>query len=121
SVPSLYWHVAPDHKGKLLGRRLLRRSETPDRLLYAFSMSEVAAAYLGRLGWIGPHASNLLALPIPRVMRLPLALAPPRGGLALWGHVGAGGRTHRALAGGFDRIERNNSSARARLRAGSPE
>src|SRR5262249_394403 len=34
------WYVAPNHEGRLLGRRLLRRFETPDRLLYAFSMSD---------------------------------------------------------------------------------
>src|ERR1700751_4908861 len=87
------WYVAPDHEGRLLGRRLLRRFETPDRLLYAFSMSEVAAAYLGRLGWVGPHAANLLALPLPRLVRLPLAPVPARGGLVLGGPVIAGGGT----------------------------
>src|SRR5215467_956791 len=96
------WYVAPDHEGKLLGRRLLRRFETPERLLYAFSMSEVAAAYLGRLGWIGPHAANLLALPLPRVARLPLGLLRPRGGLALEEHVIGGGGTLGALAADFD-------------------
>ena len=115
------WYVAPDHEGKLLGRRLLRRFETPERLLYAFSMSEVAAAYLRRLRWIGPHASNLLALPIPRAMRLPLALVPPRGGLILEEHVIAGEGTLGALAADLDRIEENNTTARARMRRGAEE
>jgi hypothetical protein len=115
------WYVAPDHEGKLLGRRLLRRFETPDRLLYAFSMSEVAAAYLGRLGWVGPHAASLLALPLPRVARLPLALLRPRGGVALEEHVIAGGGTLGALAADLDRIEANNTTARARMRRGADE
>jgi GNAT superfamily N-acetyltransferase len=115
------WYVAPDHEGKLLGRRLLRRFETSDRLLYAFSMSEVAAAYLGRLGWVGPHAANLLALPLPRLMRLPLALVPPRGGLVLEGHVIAGGGTLGPLAADLDRIDANNATVRARMRRGGEE
>lgn len=115
------WYVAPDHEGKLLGRRLLRRFETPDRLLYAFSMSEVAAAYLGRLGWVGPHAANLLALPLPRLARFPLALVPPRAGLALEEHVIAGGGALGPLAADLDRIEANNTSARARMRRGGEE
>jgi GNAT superfamily N-acetyltransferase len=115
------WYVAPDHEGKLLGRRLLRRFETPDRLLYAFSMSEAAAAYLGRLGWIGPDASDLLALPIPRVMRLPFALVPPRSELVLEEHVIVGGGTLGPLAAEFDRIEENNVTARARMRRGADE
>lgn len=115
------WYVAPDHEGKLLGRRLLRRFETPDRLLYAFSMSEVAAAYLGRLGWIGPHAAKLLALPLPRLARFPLALVPPRAGLALEEHVIAGGGALGPLAADLDRIEANNTTARARMRRGGEE
>jgi hypothetical protein len=115
------WYVAPDHEGKLLGRRLLRRFETPERLLYAFSMSEVAAVYLARLGWIGPHAASLLALPLPRVARLPLALLRPRGGLVLEEHVIAGGGSLGTLAADFDRIETNNATARARMRRGAEE
>ena len=115
------WYVAPDHEGKLLGRRLLRRFETSERLLYAFSMSEVAAAYLGRLGWIGPHAADLLALPLPGVMRIPLALVLPRSDLVVEEHVIAGGGTLGALAADLDRIEANNATARARMRRGAEE
>jgi hypothetical protein len=115
------WYVAPDHEGKLLGRRLLRRFETPDRLLYAFSMSEVAAAYLGRLGWVGPHAANLLASPLPRLVRLPFALVPPGSSLVLEEHVIAGGEMLGPLAADLDRIEANNATARARMRRGGEE
>jgi hypothetical protein len=115
------WYVSPDHEGKLLGRRLLRRFETPERLLYAFSMSDVAAAYLGRLGWVGPQAASLLTLPFPRVARLPLALLRPRGGLVLEEHVIAGGESLGSLATDFDRIEANNATARARMRRGGDE
>ena len=114
------WYVAPDHEGKLLGRRLLRRFETPERLLYAFSMSEAAAAYLGRLDWVGPRAANLLALPLPRLARLPLALLRPRGGLVIEEHVVAGGGMLGALAAEFDRIAANNT-ARAHMRRGGEE
>jgi|GEM_PF-2907894 len=115
------WYVAPDHEGRLLGRRLLRRFETPERLLYAFSMSDVAAAYLGRLGWIGPHAASLLALPVPRLTRLAFALLPRRGGLVLEEQVITGGGTLGPLAAGFDRIEANRGSALARMIRGGEE
>jgi hypothetical protein len=115
------WYVDPHHEGRLLGRRLLRRFETPERLLYAFSMSEVAAAYLGRLGWFGPHATSLLALPLPRLARLPLALLRPRAGLDLEEHVIAGGGTLGPIAADFDRIEAGNATARARMRRGAEE
>jgi Acetyltransferase (GNAT) domain len=115
------WYVAPDHEGKLLGRRLLRRFETPERLLYAFSMSEVAAAYLGRLGWVGPHAANLLALPLPGVARIPLALLRPRSGLVLEEHAIDGGGTLGALTADLDRIEVNNTTARAHMRRDAEE
>jgi Acetyltransferase (GNAT) domain len=115
------WYVDPNHEGRLLGRRLLRRFETPERLLYAYSMSDVAAAYLGRLGWSGPHATSLLALPLPRLARVPLALLRPRGGLDLEEHVLAGGGALGSLAADFDRIEANNATARARMRRGGKE
>jgi Acetyltransferase (GNAT) domain len=114
------WYVAPDHEGKLLGRRLLRRFETPERLLYACSMSEAAAAYVGLMGWVGPHTASLLALPLPRLARLPLALLRPRG-IVLEEHVLEGGGTLGPLAADFDRIEANNTTARARMRRGAEE
>jgi len=115
------WYVAPDHEGRLLGRRLLRRFETPDRLLYAFSMSDVAAAYLGRLGWIGPHPTTLMALPVPRLLRLPFALLRPPAGVTLEDHVIAGGETLGGLAADFDRIEANRGTAAARMRRDAEE
>src|SRR5262249_32307713 len=115
------WYVAPDHEGKLLGRRLLRRFETPDRLLYAFSMSDVAAAYLGRLGWVRPHTASLLALPPPRVAPRPPPPAPPRGGLVLEEQVISGGGNLGALGADLDRIETNNATVRARMRRGADE
>ncbi|HML12117.1 MAG TPA: GNAT family N-acetyltransferase [Xanthobacteraceae bacterium] len=115
------WYVAPDHEGKLLGRRLLRRFETPDRLLYAFSMSDVAAAYLGRLGWLGPYPASLMALPLPGLTRLPLALLRPRAGLDLDEHDMPGGGSLGSLAADFDRVEANNATARVRMRRGADE
>jgi hypothetical protein len=115
------WYVAPDHEGRMLGRRLLRRFETPDRLLYAFSMSDVAAAYLGRLGWIGPHPTTLMALPVPRLLRLPFAFLRLPAGVTLEDRVIAGGETLGPLAADFDRIVANRGTAAARMRRGAEE
>jgi acetyltransferase (GNAT) family protein len=115
------WYVAPDHEGKLLGRRLLRRFEAPGRMLYGFSMSDVAAAYLNRLGWAGPHAASLLALPVPRLMRFALALVPRRTGLDLEDHDIAGGGSLGPLAADFNRIEASRGTAHAYMRRGADE
>ncbi len=64
------WYVAPAHAARMLGRRLVRHFERPDRMMYAFSMSDDAIGYLARLGWTGPHTSGLQALPLPRLARL---------------------------------------------------
>jgi hypothetical protein len=64
------WYVDPGHEGKLLGRRLLRHFETPDRFLHAISISDAACTYVARMGWAGPYPSALLAAPLPRVNRL---------------------------------------------------
>ncbi|MGH6736252.1 MAG: GNAT family N-acetyltransferase [Methyloceanibacter sp.] len=68
------WYVAPDHGGRLIGRRLVRHFEAPDRLMYAYSLSDDAIRYLSRLGWVGPYASSLYALPLPRAARMVHAL-----------------------------------------------
>jgi hypothetical protein len=98
------WYVVPDHEGKLLGRRMIRRYDVPDRIVYALSMSQAAVVYMNRLGWAGPHAASLLAMPIPRLLRLPFALLPRRG-FELDDHVIAGGGALGTLAADFDRIE----------------
>jgi hypothetical protein len=120
AVAIVDWYVDPKHEGRLLGRRLLRRLAAPGRMLYAFSMSEAAANYLNRLGWLGPHPASLLALPFPRLLRLPLALLRPRG-LDLEDHAIAGGGTLGALAADFDRVEADHGGAHARMRRDADE
>ncbi len=74
------WYVAPVHRGRMLGRRLLRWFEKPNSILYAFSLSDDAIAYVTRLGWVGPYTAALMALPLPRVARVMHAMFPfPRG------------------------------------------
>jgi hypothetical protein len=97
------WYVVPDHEGKLLGRRMIRRYDVPDRIVYALSMSQEAVVYMNRLGWAGPHAASLLAMPVPRLTRLLFALLPRR--IELEETVIAGGGTLGSLAAAFDRIE----------------
>lgn len=64
------WYVAPAHAGKGLGKRLVAHFEALDRFLYAFSISPAAIANFKKLGWVGPHASSLMVLPLPRVLRV---------------------------------------------------
>ena len=97
------WYVVPDQEGKLLGRRMIRRYDVPDRIVYGLSMSQEAVVYMNRLGWVGPHSASLLAMPVPRLVRLLLALLPR--GIELEEKVIAGGGTLGSLAAAFDRIE----------------
>jgi hypothetical protein len=72
--------IDPRHGGKLLGRRLLRSFEAPGQLINAISISEVGAAYVKRMGWMGPYASTLMVLPFPRVAKLVHSLVARRVG-----------------------------------------
>jgi Acetyltransferase (GNAT) domain len=112
------WYVVPDQEGKLLGRRMIRHYDVPDRVVYGFSMSQPAVVYMGRLGWAGPSAASLLAMPLPRLMRL----LPParRAGLELEDHTIAGGGTLGPLAPAFDQIEAQRvRDPLARMRRGA--
>jgi hypothetical protein len=99
------WYVAPTHAARMLGRRLVRHFETPNCMLYAFSMSDDAIAYLTRLGWIGPYTSALLALPLPRVARAAHAILRSRRGLDVRDYVVDSGALPAALAQDLDRIQ----------------
>src|SRR5947209_2802819 len=71
--------------------------------------------------WNGPYTSTLLALPFPRLARLPMSLLPRSSALKLEDHVidphsGVG-----ALAADFDRIEQTRATAFARMRRGANE
>jgi hypothetical protein len=112
-------YVVPDQQGKLMARRLVRWFAKPGGVNHVLSVSQVASDYLNRLGWVGPFPASLLAMPLPRLMRLPLALAP-RGGLELEDHVIAGGGTLGSLAADFDRIEAQRArDALAHMRRGA--
>jgi hypothetical protein len=51
------WYVDPAHAGKGLGKCLLQRFETVDKLVFAFSLSDAAIANFKKLGWAGPHSA----------------------------------------------------------------
>jgi hypothetical protein len=90
-------------------------------MLYGFSISEIAIDYLIRLGWVGPYQSTLMALPLPALARLPLALLRPRSDLALEQYEVAGGGSLGALAADLDQIEARRIGAGARMRRGAAE
>jgi len=115
------WYVAPGHAGKLIGRRLVRQFQAPDRVMYAFSISDMAVAYLRALGWQGPFPSTFMALPFPRLVRL--LHRAGRGDLALDEHVATGRELPGALASALDRIEQRRSLGRepAHMRRGADE
>src|SRR5580704_6286125 len=114
------WYVDPAHEGKLLGRRLLRHLTVPDRITLAFSISDVAVAYVSRLGWVGPYASSLLALPLPRLAQI-FSPRPSRHGLAMEEHdIGMGGALG-SLGRDLDRIEADRIDGAARMRRGADE
>ncbi len=99
------WYVAPGHTGKLIGKRLVRHFSAPGRFMHAFSMSDDAIAYLRALGWVGPHFSHFMALPLPRVARM-LHFAPARpGDIELRDQTVTGGELPDELAAELDRIE----------------
>jgi GNAT superfamily N-acetyltransferase len=114
--------VDPQHEGKLLGRRLLRHFEGPGRLLNALSISDTAAAYLGRMGWTGPYASSLMVMPLPRVARILHRWIVRRAGFDLTNHAIAGGQLPETLRAGLDRIEAANvDDTPAHMRRGASE
>jgi hypothetical protein len=115
------WYVRPDHGGKLLGRRTIRRFEQPGRLLNALSISDVAVAYVKRMGWMGPFGSTLMALPMPRLARIGVSLLARRGGLAL-ADTSVAGRLPEPLGAELDRIEALRAGeSRPHMRRGADE
>jgi hypothetical protein len=116
------WYVASGHAARMLGRRLVRHFEMPDRMLYAFSMSDDAIAYLARLGWVGPYTSALLALPLPHVARWVHAVLPSPRALDLRDYVVASGALPAPLAEHLDRIQTaRTGDATAHMRRGADE
>ena len=115
------WFVDPRRQGKLLGRRLLRRFEAPGRILNGLSISDVAVAYLQRMGWAGPFSSSLMALPVPGVASLLTRLRAGRcSSLELDDHVVTEGQLPQALATDLDLIEEARAhELPARMRRGA--
>jgi hypothetical protein len=108
------WYVAPGHAGRMIGRRLVRQFDAPDRLMYAFSMSEDAIAYLTRLGWVGPHTATFMALPLPAIASLVSALNLRQSEVSVEEHVVSAGAFPPAIASDFDQVETgsaNNAAA----------
>jgi hypothetical protein len=107
------WYVAPAHAGKVLGRRMVRHFEKPERFLYAFSISDAAIAYLSRLGWTGPYRSSLSLLLVPPMLARGVAALRRRSSLAFDRHERGAAEPLGALGVALDRIE-------AQRRAGGP-
>jgi ribosomal protein S18 acetylase RimI-like enzyme len=108
SVPAVAicdWYVAPGHAGKGLGKRLVQHFDRPERLLYAFSISDAAIANFQKLGWEGPFRSSVLLLLIPPRLARHLARLRPRHGLAFTRYARARNEPLGALGDALDRIE----------------
>jgi hypothetical protein len=115
------WHVRADHGGKLLGRRLIRYFERPERLLNGWSISDMAVTYVRRMGWKGPFKSSMLALPLPRITRLAASVMAGRGKLDL-ADTAVAGDLPSQLAADLDRIEAERThESRAHMRRGGAE
>jgi hypothetical protein len=114
--------VDPNHEGRMLGRRLLRSFEAPGRLLNAISISDIAAAYVNRMGWMGPYASSLLLMPLPHVARIGHFLMARRADLDLTDYAIAGGKIPATLGADLDRIEAARAGdGPAHMRRGASE
>jgi hypothetical protein len=105
SVAICDWYVAPNHGGKLLGKRMIQHFQRPDRMLYAISISDTAIAYLRRLGWVGPYSSWLMVAPLPRLAGAAFSFLQRPGDLDFSDHVIGGGTPLGPLAVDLDRIE----------------
>jgi hypothetical protein len=99
------WYVDPRHGGRLLGRRLVRQFEAPDRMMYAYSMSDDAIQYLARLGWVGPYTSTLLALPLPRLAGMARSIFARSGAVTFQDYAIEEGILPAELAARLDQIE----------------
>ena len=115
------WYVAPGHGGRLIGRRLLRNFIRPDRLVYGYSLSDVAIQYVRRLGWVGPFRSTLLLLPLPQLALLARAALARRDGLSTEEYRIVGSELPRSLSDALDNIEARRAHKVAHMMRGSDE
>jgi hypothetical protein len=109
------WYVSPQHAGKGLGKRLVQNYAAPGAFMYAFSISKAAAANFTKLGWLGPDASFLLVLPLPRLVTIPLLFLGSNG-LDLRDRTVDTGLLPSALGADLDRIEAARVDAPAHMR-----
>jgi hypothetical protein len=114
------WYVDPRHEGRLIGRRILRHFQVPGRFVNAISISDVATAYVRRMGWRGPYPSSLMALPLPRLARIGHWAMRRGSGLDLVEHAVGGGQALGTLGADLDRIEAaRRHGALAHMRRGA--
>jgi hypothetical protein len=99
------WYVDPRHEGRLIGRRILRHFQLPGRFVNAISISDLATAYVGRMGWTGPYPSWLMAMPFPRLRGIGHRGVRAGSGLELVERAVAGGDALGMLGADLDRIE----------------
>jgi GNAT superfamily N-acetyltransferase len=109
------WYVSPHHAGKGLGKRLVQQYEAPDVFMHTFSISDAAAANFSKLGWVGPYASFLMVLPLPRLAALALSRLG-RGDLDLQEHAVESTTLPASLAADLDRVEASRLHAGAHMR-----
>jgi hypothetical protein len=116
------WYVHPAHAGRLLGRRLLRRFEASDQLINAISISDVACAYIRRLGWIGPYPSDLMVMPLPHLGRACHRVIRPRSEIEFQDHSIDGIRGLGELSADLDNVEvARGADALPHMRRGSDD
>jgi GNAT superfamily N-acetyltransferase len=114
------WYVSPHHVGKGLGKRLVQQFEAPDVFMYTFSISDAAVANFTKLGWVGPHGSFLMVLPLPRLAAIPLRLLG-RGDLDFQEHAVDFAKLPASLAADLDRIEAGRRHGGAHMRRGADD
>jgi len=124
SVPAVAicdWYVVPAHVGRGLGKHLVHSFATPQRFLYAFSISDAAIANFQKIGWVGPYRSSLQLLLIPPALARHLARLRPRAELRFEFVERAGGQPLGDLGDALDRIEAARGDAGARMRRDAAE
>lgn len=116
------WYVAPDHAGKGLGKRLVQHFDTPERFLYAFSISGAAIANFKKLGWKGPYTSSIMVLPLPRLVGILLSLRAVSKDVEIYEQDIAAGKPLGELAAVLDYIEASRGhNAPAHMQRGAKD
>jgi GNAT superfamily N-acetyltransferase len=59
------WYVAPEYAGQGLGRLLVKRFDKTTTSRNTVAITENAIQAFKKLGWSGPHGSQLFLLPLP--------------------------------------------------------